>query len=100
MTQETLMPEAAAELWSDDIWDWLLDSIDEQSVIPIVGPDLLDVEVDGKTTLLDHYVAGQLAFHNKLSLDNLVPEKASIPWCASFCRGRPAMSSATRSSRS
>ena len=76
MTQETLMTEAAAELWSDDIWDWLIDSIDEQYVIPIVGPDLVDVEIDGKTMLLDQYVAGQLALNNKLSLDNLVPEKA------------------------
>lgn len=80
MTQETLMTEAAAELWSDDIWDWLIDSIDEQYVIPIVGPDLVDVEIDGKTMLLDQYVAGQLALNNKLSLDNLVPEKG-----AQFC---------------
>jgi hypothetical protein len=41
MTHDLLASEAAPELWKDNIWDRLLDSLDERSVIPIVGPDLL-----------------------------------------------------------
>ena len=55
MTQDLLTSEAAPELWKDNIWDRLLDSLDERCVIPIVGPDLLQVEVDGATILLDQY---------------------------------------------
>ncbi len=47
MTQDLLPSQTATELWKDNIWDRLLDSLDERSVIPIVGPDLLQVEVDG-----------------------------------------------------
>ncbi|PYM70907.1 MAG: hypothetical protein DME10_18160, partial [Candidatus Rokuibacteriota bacterium] len=39
----------------------LLAFIDERRVIPIVGPDLLRIEVDGVPTTFDHYVAKQLA---------------------------------------
>ena len=57
MTQELLASETAPELWKDNIWDRLLDSLHERSVIPIVGPDLLQVEIDGTTTSLDQYIA-------------------------------------------
>ena len=61
MTQDLLPSPAAPELWRDNIWDRLLDALDEHCVIPIVGPDLLHVEVDGTTTLLDRYIARRLA---------------------------------------
>ncbi len=61
MPQSSLEVESAPELWKDNIWDRLLDSLDEQNVIPIVGPDLLEVEVDGETMLLHQYVARLLA---------------------------------------
>jgi hypothetical protein len=67
---------APPELWRDNIWDRLLDSLSERSVIPIVGPDLLQVEIDGTTTLLDHYLARRLALIYRLSLDDLPPERA------------------------
>jgi hypothetical protein len=76
MTQELLTTETAPELWKDNIWDRLLDSLDERSVIPIVGPDLLQVEIDGTTTLLDHYVARRLALIYNLPVDNLPAERA------------------------
>jgi hypothetical protein len=76
MTQEPLASETALELWKDSIWDRLIDSLDERSVIPIVGPDLLQVEIDGTTTLLDQYVAGRLALIYKLSVDNLPADRA------------------------
>jgi len=67
--------ESAPELWKDNIWDRLLDSLDEQNVIPIVGPDLLQVEVDGETILLHQYVARLLARVNGLPEDNLPTER-------------------------
>lgn len=76
MTQEMLTVDAPPELWRDSFWDRLLDSLDERSVIPIVGPDLLQVEVEGTTTLLDNYVARRLALIYKLSTDNLPAERA------------------------
>jgi hypothetical protein len=76
MTQELVASETAPELWDDNIWDWLLDSLDEGSVIPIVGPDLLHMEIDGTTTLLDQYLARRLAQTYKLSTDDLPAERA------------------------
>jgi hypothetical protein len=64
-------PAPAAELWNDNIWDRLLDSLDERCVIPIVGPDLLRVEADGETTLLDRHVARRLARMNGLDEEDL-----------------------------
>jgi hypothetical protein len=54
------------DLWGEGFWENLLDYIEEQHVIPIVGPDLLNVEVDGSRILLDRYIAKHLA--RKLSL--------------------------------
>ena len=48
-----------------------------QRVIPIVGPDLLNVEVDGSRILLDRYIAKHLAC--KLSLPaNLLSAEPSL----------------------
>jgi hypothetical protein len=76
MLQDQFTSEAAPELWKDNIWDWLLDSLDERTVIPIVGPDLLHVEVDGTTMLVDQYVARRLARVNRLPEDPLPAERA------------------------
>ncbi len=56
----------ATNPWGEGFWENLLDYIEEQHVIPIVGPDLLNVEVDGSRILLDRYIAKHLA--RKLSL--------------------------------
>jgi hypothetical protein len=71
----TFQAKFADELWRDNIWDRLLDSLEERSVIPIVGPDLLQVEVDGKPTLLDRYVATRLAVNYDLPADNLPADR-------------------------
>jgi hypothetical protein len=76
MTQDLLASDTALELWKDSIWDRLLDSLDERSVIPIVGPDLLQVEIDGTTTLLDQYIARRLAQSYRLAVDNLPADRA------------------------
>ena len=75
MTPDLIASESAPELWKDNIWDRLLDSLSERSVIPIVGPDLLHVEIDGTTTLLDRYIARRLALTYQLPADNLPAEK-------------------------
>ena len=76
MTQDLLTAETAPELWKDNIWDRLLDSLDERTVIPIIGPDLLQVEIDGTTILLDQYLAGRLAAIYHLSAESIPAEKA------------------------
>jgi TIR domain len=76
MAQEPLSPEPAAELWKDMIWDRLLESLDDRTVIPIVGPDLVQVEIDGSPTTLHQYLALQLAQNYKLQEDNLPAERA------------------------
>jgi hypothetical protein len=75
MAQDLLTSEATADLWRDSIWDRLLDSLDERTVIPIVGPDLVHVEVDEATARLDQYVARRLALMYQLPADNLPAEK-------------------------
>jgi hypothetical protein len=76
MTQDLLTPEAAPELWRDNLWDRLLDSPDERTVIPIVGPDLLRVEDGGAASLLDPFIARRLARIYKLPEDDLSVERA------------------------
>lgn len=64
------------ELWNDNIWDRLIVSLEEQCVIPIVGPDLLQVEYDGQTILLDQFVAQQLARKHDLPGESPPGERA------------------------
>ena len=63
MSGESGVPGGDPRSAAEDGWDWdaLLAFIDERRVIPIVGPDLLRIEVDGVPTTFDHYVAKQLA---------------------------------------
>ncbi|MGH7944228.1 MAG: toll/interleukin-1 receptor domain-containing protein [Opitutaceae bacterium] len=42
-------------------WDVLLDFIEERRVIPIIGSDLVRLNVDGESTTFDHYLADRLA---------------------------------------
>ena len=68
--------EATSPLWSDRVWKQLLANLDNRSVIPIVGPDLLRVDVDGTPLLLDRYLADRLAEIHDLRADNLPAERA------------------------
>ena len=58
-------------------WDDLLQFIEEQSVIPIIGHELLTVEVNGKTQLLNQYLAKKVAESLDISQDEL-PEGCSL----------------------
>lgn len=75
MALDAISPEATPSLWSDTVWKQLLAYLDNRSVIPIVGPDLLQVEVDGTPLLLDRYLAGRLAQLHELSVDDLSAER-------------------------
>jgi len=75
MTAELLASEAAPDLWKDNIWDRLLDSLDERSVIPVIGPDLLQVEIDGSSILLSQYLARRLAQADQLPVDSLPADR-------------------------
>jgi hypothetical protein len=42
-------------------WEQLLDFIEDGRVIPIIGPELLMLDINGKMTSLYTYLAEQLA---------------------------------------
>jgi hypothetical protein len=52
---------------TERLWDQLLDFIADGRVIPVLGPELLTLDVDGTTTLLYSYLAKQLA--DRLQID-------------------------------
>ncbi len=68
-------PETCLELdavsWDENDWEELLAYVEDGRVIPILGPDLLHVEIDGQETLLDQYLGSQLAA--KFSLPAITP---------------------------
>lgn len=47
--------------FTDEIWDMILYFIDDSAVVPIVGPELLDVTIDGRRINLYSYLAKCLA---------------------------------------
>src|SRR5271163_2560752 len=52
---------AGGPLWDDEIWEELLAYIEEERVIPIVGPASSTVVADGRPGSLEDYVAENLA---------------------------------------
>ena len=57
---------SAVDAWDEELWDDLLAYIEAGIVVPIIGPSCYPVEIDGRTTSLDMYVAERLA--RKLAL--------------------------------
>jgi hypothetical protein len=55
----------------DDFWDDLMQFVEERRVIPIVGPDLLVGEVDGKRVTLHEVVARRLADKLRVAIDGV-----------------------------
>ncbi len=76
MSQQISPAVDAATLWKDNIWDRLLDSLDEQAVIPIVGPELVSFHIDGRDVRLDRYLAEELAKVNRLDNVELPNDRA------------------------
>src|SRR5690348_16354294 len=78
-------------MWEDDAWDDLLSAIGEQSVVPIVGPELVVVEVDGASEPLTRFVARTL--YERLAwpagAPASVPETSHNDVASSFIRMSP-----------
>jgi hypothetical protein len=68
MTPDVLPKTVEVKPWTEETWEEVLGYIEDRLVIPIVGPDLLQVEVDGTKTLLDRYLAQRLANEFQLPL--------------------------------
>ncbi len=63
----------------DDFWDDLMQFVEERRVIPIVGPDLLVGEFEGKRTTLHEAIARRLADKLKVPFDaSVVPTLESV----------------------
>jgi hypothetical protein len=61
---------------SPRFWDLLLELVDEQRVVPIIGQDLLTLTVDGRPALLLPYLAARLAEYLHLPDAPLPPSGA------------------------
>lgn len=61
----------------DDAWDDLLSFIEERRVIPIVGPELLQVNTDGGPRLMYDWLAEKLATRLNVDVDEL-PQPYSL----------------------
>jgi hypothetical protein len=69
MAPDLLQQRDDTDRWEEEDWSALLQLIEVGGVIPIIGPDLLQIEVEGKSILLDHYLARQLAHRFSLAHD-------------------------------
>ena len=61
MEPGTTPSPASTGAWRQRTWDELLARIEDRQVVPIVGPDLVVVEREGKPLSLERYVALELA---------------------------------------
>src|SRR5688572_29405128 len=52
---------------TERLWDQLLDFIADGRVVPVIGPELLMLDIDGEAALLYSYLARQLA--NRLQIE-------------------------------
>jgi hypothetical protein len=57
--------------WDERIWDELLANIEEQRVVPIIGPASFTVAVEGRQISLEGYVAEKLVPRLRVSRDAL-----------------------------
>jgi len=73
MTTVEAVAIADGPLWDEDIWEDLLVYIEEERVIPIVGPASSTVLANGRTIALEDYVAGRLTSRLGLPSDALPP---------------------------
>ena len=62
-------PATTGSTWGQRNWDELLSYIEQKSVIPILGPDLVLVKREGRSMTLEQYVALELARRLELPAD-------------------------------
>jgi hypothetical protein len=77
MTPEPAAATLSTTPFNDDVWEDLLNYIEEKRVIPIVGPELLKVETDTGPRLLLEWLAEKLAA--RLNVDaTLLPKPLAL----------------------
>ncbi|MEN8261328.1 MAG: toll/interleukin-1 receptor domain-containing protein [Pseudomonadota bacterium] len=76
----------AVGLDTEHLWDQVLEFIEEGRVIPVIGPELLMVEINGASTLLYGYLAEQLA--RRLHLSPEPEDTLSGVTCRYIAQGR------------
>jgi hypothetical protein len=87
MAQELLRQQASADIWDEEgLWDELLAHIEQRHVIPIIGSDLLQVEINGAPARLERYVATRLADKLHLRPDALPAEPSLNDVVCQFLR--------------
>jgi hypothetical protein len=71
MPADDPMLDPVATVFDDDVWDDLLNFIEEKRVIPIIGPELLKVDTESGPKLLMEWLAEKLAARLAVNLDSL-----------------------------
>jgi hypothetical protein len=74
MNTEPTTSSVSATPFNDDVWDDLLNYIEEKRVIPIIGPELLKVQTENGPQLLLEWLAEKLAV--RLNVDSAPLPKA------------------------
>jgi hypothetical protein len=69
---------------TERLWDELLDFIAEGRVIPVIGPELVMLDIHGQTTLLYSYLAKQLA--DRLQIDFEPSDSLNVVACRYLSR--------------
>jgi hypothetical protein len=91
MTPNARQPEAAGTTApdgrDDDLWEELLQLVEEGRVIPIVGRDLLAVELEGERIFLHRWLARQLAVALRLDAADVNLGSLNAVACAYLARG-------------
>ncbi len=70
---------------TERLWNQLIEFIEDGYVIPLIGPELLTLDVDGKTTFLYTYLAEQLA--DRLEIDYQLEDTLNTVVCRYTSQG-------------
>ena len=70
---------------TEQLWRQLLSFIEDGRVIPVIGPELLLHDIDGKTMLLYSYLAEQLA--KRLQISSEPADTLNAVVCRYLCQG-------------
>src|SRR6478752_3414469 len=70
-------------------WERLLQDIQGRQVIPVIGPELLTIEVDGKLVTLYRYLARQVVERLELATKDLPPDYGFYHVVSEFLAQQP-----------
>lgn len=80
--------ETPAELDLDDFWEDFLSYVEERRVIPIIGPELLQLRVGGEPVLLYRVVAERLADKLRVDMSDAQPQWGLDDVVCRYLQGR------------